>query len=53
MNATDIRDGELTSFPMPVASQDTAAEELLVLSDWAAEQLPSLDELLELRCYSL
>ena len=53
MNATEMMQGEATSFPVPVTSEDTAAEELLVIGDWFLEELPSFDELLELRCCSL
>jgi hypothetical protein len=53
VNTNEMIHEEATSFPVPVMSQDTAAEELLVIGDWTAEETPSLDELLELRCCSL
>ena len=49
----DVHDTDTTSFPMPVSSEDTASEEIAGIVDWSAEELPSMDELLELRFASL
>lgn len=52
MQMSDVHERNATGFPIPLPSEDTASEELLVIGEWALEQLPSIDELLELRCCS-
>ncbi len=53
MLTQDLERAELTSFPMPVTSEETPSDELLLLMTEPVEEPFPYEEVLELRIASL